>query len=288
MKTNMLRVLVFLTLSGAAELKASEDTDAAFDAPEQAHWHRQSETWFVSNLGGGISLERDGYGWITRLDKSGRVVDSRWLSGLDAPTGMDSRGGRLYVADRNRLLVISIAEASIESTVLLPEARFPNDVAVDGNGAAYVSDFTGHRIFRVADGKAEVFLDDPELRYPNGLLVDGDELLIATWGEMLDPSSFAVSQPGTLLKADLSTGSLSAYADGRPTGSMDGIVKVGEYIYATDWLAGAVLRIAADGAFTRVLSGLENPADLGYRPDTQQLMIPEMATNRVLMLHISP
>jgi sugar phosphate isomerase/epimerase len=44
---------------------------SAFDAPDQSVWHSESKTWFVSNLGGGISLDKDNYGWISRLDASG-------------------------------------------------------------------------------------------------------------------------------------------------------------------------------------------------------------------------
>ena len=48
--------------------------EAAFDAPDQAVWHAPTKTWFVSNLGGGISLEKDNYGWITQVDQSGNII----------------------------------------------------------------------------------------------------------------------------------------------------------------------------------------------------------------------
>ena len=45
----------------------SSREEIAYDAPDQAVWHAPSKTWFVSNLGGGISLERDNYGKLIFL-----------------------------------------------------------------------------------------------------------------------------------------------------------------------------------------------------------------------------
>lgn len=263
--------------------------DVAFDAPEQAHWHAASASWYVSSLGGGVSLERDGYGWISRLDPEGKVLDARWVAGLDAPTGIDSDGNRLVVADRDAVIEIDVAAGAIVNRVALPQADFPNDVAIGPDGSVYVSDFMGHRIFRIpAGGKPGILVEGGAVRYPNGLVVDGERLLVATWGEMTDPATFAVATPGTVLTVDLATGEVAPWGDGRAMGSFDGIVKVGDIVYGTDWLGGRLLRIEPDGSFRPVLTGFRQLADLGYRPDTRQLMMPEMSTDRVILLSLDP
>jgi len=287
---NLLRIAIagLGCLGFGAKGWASAEAEA-FDAPEQAHWHDGSQSWFVSSLGGGLSLEKDGYGWISRLDGDGRVISARWVDGLDAPTGMDSLGDRLWVADRDVLVEIAVSEARVVRRVPLPDAAFPNDVAAGPGGEVYVSDFMGHRIFRIRDGgEPEIFVEGGLLRYPNGLVVDGDRLVVATWGEMSDPATFAVSVPGTLLQIDLATRELAPYGDGRPMGSFDGIVIVGDLVYGTDWLGGRLLRIEPDGSFRVVLSGFKQLADLGYRPDTRQLMMPEMSADRVILMSLDP
>ena len=45
-----------------------------------------------------------------------------------------------------------------------------------------------------------------------------------------------------------------------------------------------LLRIARDGTVTEVLTGFKQLADLGYRPDTGQLGLPEMSSSRVFLL----
>jgi hypothetical protein len=43
------------TLAAALALPAVAG-EVVLDAPEAAHWHAASGSWFVSNLGGGLSL----------------------------------------------------------------------------------------------------------------------------------------------------------------------------------------------------------------------------------------
>lgn len=265
---------------------ALADQHEPFDAPEQMTWHAPSQSWFVSSLGGGVSLEKDGYGWVTRLDAAGKVVNPRWVKGLDAPTGMTAIGDRLFVADRGVVVEVDVPTARIVARHAVTGAEFVNDVTAAPNGDLYVSDFMGNRIYRLpaATRAAEVFVASDALDFPNGLVVDGDQLIVATWGPMTDPKTFATSRPGTVLTVDLATNAIKPLADGRPIANFDGIVKVGDVFCGTDWVGGRLLRIARDGTVTEVLTGFKQLADLGYRPDTGQLGLPEMSSSRVFLL----
>jgi hypothetical protein len=257
------------------------------DAPEAAFWHAESRTWFVSNLGGGLSLARDGHGWLTRYDEQGQLLAARWLQGMDAPTGIAAVGNLLYVADRAGVHEIDIPRARILRTIPIPDSRFLNDVAAAPNGDLFVSDFEANRIYRLnRQRQPEVWLAGPELQNPNGLIVDGDQLIVATWGPMTDPATFAVRHPGTLLKADLSTRSLSAIGTGRPIASFDGVVAVGTHYLATDWPKGRLLRISRQGDVREVLTGFHQLADLGYNPDRNTIALPVMSDNRLIFLHL--
>lgn len=274
---------------GLYEADSKEEQELpVYDAPDQAVWDPSTRSWFVSNLGGGISLERDGYGWIVRLDETGEVLDPRWVENLDAPSGMVVVGDLLYVVDRDGLYAIDIPTATIDHFYEVSDPQFLNDVALGPNGNLYVSDFSAQRIYRIdPEGKqVEVFIESEELDTPDGLHVDGTELIVASWGPIVDPATFATSRKGSVLSIDLNTKTISPYLDaGLEVGNLEGIAKAGDALFITDWMAGRLLRVTRTG-FSVVMSGLQNPTDPNYAEETGILAIPEHGTNRVLFLKI--
>lgn len=265
---------------------AAAATPTAFDAPESVIWHEGSRSWFVSNLGGGVSLEKDGYGWITRLDKSGRVNTPRWVAGLDAPTGMASIDDKLYVGDRGVVVVIDIPTATIVRKIEMPGSEFVNDVAASPDGSLYVSDFFKNQIYRIdVQHRVEVFVSSAELDFPNGLWVDRGKLYVGTWGAIVDKATFATSRLGTIKAVDLRNRKISAIGGGAPIGNFDGIARHGAGTFATDWTGGRLLHISDRGEVKELLTGFKQFADLGFDPKRQMFVIPEMSRDRVIVLH---
>ncbi len=266
----------------------SSFAQSPFDAIESIQWHEGSKTWFASNLGGGkVTLEVDGYGWITRLDASGKVIAPKWVEGLNAPTGMAFVGNLLYVADRGEVVEIDIATAKILRKIKLEGSEFVNDVAAAPNGDVYVSDTFKDRIYRIRkNAPAEVFLESAKLEYPNGLLVDGNNLIVATWGPMTNRATFETSHQGTLLKVDLKTKQISPVGEGKPIANFDGVVKVGANYYGTDWVGGRLLKITPAGVVTVVMTGFSQLADLGYNAESGTIGLAEMSNNRLYFLHV--
>lgn len=265
------------------------NAQSPFDAIESAHWHQASNTWFVSSLGGGkVTLEKDGYGWLTRLDENGKVIKDKWIEGLNAPTGIYSTGDFLYVADRGEVIEISVKEGKILRKIKLKDSEFINDVAAAENGDVYVSDTFKDRIYLIRKGKdAEVFIESSKLEYPNGLFIDGDYLIVATWGPMIDKSTFTTSKKGKVLKVNLQTKEIMNLGSGAPIANFDGIVKVGNYYYGTDWIDGKLLKISETGSFITVAEGFYQLADLGYNAQKKVLGIPEMSSNRIYFIYPS-
>lgn len=271
-----------LTLAGGSALA---DSQAPLDAPESAHWHADTQSWYVSSLGGGMSVERDGIGWISRFSAAGQLLEARWIEGLDAPTGLASFGGLLYAVDRDGVVEIDMAKRRVLRTIALPGAITPNDIAAAADGTLFVSDMAGNRIYRIpAGGEAEAWLQDTDLEGPNGLWVDGNALLVATWGPAKAPGSIETTRPGRLLSVGLENGDLQVLFDGHSIGHLDGVVKQGEWLYVTDWMAGRVLRISSTGTVHTVLTGLPGLADLGIDPGSGLLGVPAMQDNRLLVL----
>jgi hypothetical protein len=204
----------YLQLSKLTYDKWIQDLNASptapFDAPDQCTWHAKSKTWLVSNLGGGISLEKDAYGWITRLDETGKIINPFWIGQNDtmhAPSGMIATEDFLYVCNREGVHQIDIAKQKIINFYPILEGKFLNDIAIAKNGDLYVSDFFANRIYRLAKKSriAEVWLETDRLEAPDGLYIDGDNLIVASWGILNEPGTFNTFKKGDLLKIDLNT-----------------------------------------------------------------------------------
>ncbi|GGZ16691.1 hypothetical protein GCM10007049_06330 [Echinicola pacifica] len=260
----------------------------ALDAPESAYYDEGSEAWYISNLGGGkVTLEKDQYGWITKLDKQGELVEARWVQGLDAPTGMSSWKGHLYVGDRGVLVDIDLKSGEVIQKIKLPGSEFINDVAISSEGQIYISDTFTNRIYKVSPaGEVEIWLESEKLEFPNGLLISEDELIVATWGPMTNLATFETSKKGSLLKINLKDKSIKPVGIGAPIANLDGVLLYDGHYYATDWTGGKLLKIDAKGNVEEIVTGFNQFADLGINPQSGEIMIPEMSKNRVIKVNI--
>ena len=273
--------MLFLALLLAVSVTA---TATGFDEPESAFWDAASRSWYVSNISGGETV-KDGKGWLSRLDGNGKVVKARWVEGLNAPKGIRTRGRTLYVADIDQLVVVDMRRARVKARIDAPGAKFLNDVAVGGNGEVYVSDTVESAVYRCTE-KCEVFLKTEKLEDPNGLLVEGDRLIVAAWGIITDPNTFATTTPGRLLAVDLKTKAITVLGDGKPIGNLDGLEKDGADYLVTDFMAGKLLRVSKGGAVTVLKDGFKNSADIGYDPARRLVAVPEMGRGTVQFLRL--
>ncbi len=258
------------------------------DNPENAYWDNTSKSWFISSLGGEkVTIEKDGYGWITRLDEKGNVISNRWIEDLDAPTGMASYKNLLYAADRGILVEIDIEKGEIIRKIKLPNSEFVNDVAAAPNGDIYVSDTFTNTIYKLPKNQdVEIFVKNEVLEYPNGLWIDGKDLIVATWGPMTNRATFETSRKGTLMKVNLKTKEIKPIGKGLPIANFDGVIKYNNFYYATDWTGGRLLKISKKGEVKEVLSGFSQLADLGINTNKGIIMIPEMSKNRFIFLNL--
>jgi Cu/Ag efflux protein CusF len=241
-------------------------------------------------LGGGISLAKDHYGWITRLDAKGKVVDPFWI-GLEermhAPSGMVVTDKFLYVCDRDGVYQIEIAKRKIIQFYAIPQGKFINDIAIAKNGDLYVSDFFANRIYKIPQksGKVETWIESDRLEAPDGLYMEEDQLIVASWGILNEPGTFNTSKKGDVLKIDLKTKKIDVIA--KEVGNLEGITKAGNSYYITDWAAGKLLKVHAEtGAVTEKIKGLTNPTDPGYAEELGLISFPQHTGNQVLFITI--
>ena len=270
MKKNLIFLfMVFALCASAQTLKQIWSTGKIFQVPESVLYYHNSDVLFVSNIVGNPSGE-DGRGFISKLSTQGKIINLKWITGLNAPKGMAVFNNKLYVTDINRIAVIDIANSKIEKFIDVPEARFLNDMVFDSEGNLYISDTEADIIFKYFRGKVEKWLYNLEnLTHPNGMAFENEKVLAGTNVGILSINPVTKSTNIVV----------------KNKGGIDGLIPLGNYRYlVSDW-AGKVQIISPDKAARILLdtTGQKvNAADLGYVPATQTILIPTFFDNRVV------
>lgn len=253
--------------------------------PESVYLDEGSGYLYVSQINGNPA-HKDGNGRISKLGLDGSVVAADWVAGLNAPKGLRSFGGTLWVADIDEVIGIDIGSAQFTSRIKIDGAKFLNDVATGADGTVYVSDTMTSRIHSIKDGKAAVFAEGEELEYPNGLFVDGERLIVGGWGK--PEADFTTKVPGRLYMLDLKTKQKTLITK-QPLGNIDGVEQEarGGFL-VTDYMAGKLIQVSPTGE-SRVVRqfkpGLADHTFLYAQGDI--LIAPHMNENTVTAYDIS-
>ncbi len=222
--------------------------------------------YFISNVGGGATDEKDGDGYITVVYPEGEIAIERWAEGLDAPKGMVIKDGTLYVTDIDTVRRFDMYSGAAFDPIVIEGAQFLNDATL-WQEQVYVSDSRTGRIHRITEDTAEVWKEGEELAGINGLLGDGDRLLIAT---METGHLYTASADGTL--TTIASGMLKA----------DGIGLVPDGGYMVSSWPGEVYFVSEEGEITSVLNTRNDQItqnDLTMFGRT--VIIPNMSANTV-------
>jgi sugar lactone lactonase YvrE len=270
------------TSSGSAR-KVGEVGD--LKNPESAHYDRDLDTWFVSNLNGDPA-KKDNNGYISRIKSDGTPDTTKFIVAgkngvtLNAPKGLAVTGDTLWVADIDAVRGFNKRTGAPVASVTIPQAKFLNDIAAGPDGALYITDTgvipdpkTGlkhvgpDRVYKLAGRKATVALESPQLGAPNGITWDPNEneFVIVSFGA---PSILAWKPDSKDLR-QLGTGpgmqdGVEALADGR--------------LLITSW-ADSSLFVLDNGRTTKVASGIYSPADIGL--DGKRVAVPQLMANKV-------
>ncbi len=253
--------------------------------PESAHYDKDLNVWFVSNVNGDPG-KKDNNGYISRLKADGTPDTTKFIVGgkngvtLNAPKGIAVVGDTLWVADIDAVRGFNKGNGMPVATVVAPGAKFLNDAAAGPDGTLYITDTgvipdpkTGlkhvgpDRVYQVKGRKATVALESAQLQGPNGIVwdpKDTDFVIVSFMG----PGIFAW-KPGSKDLRSLGTG----------PGQQDGVEPLpdGRLLF-TSW-ADSSLFVLDNGRATKVASGIASPADIGLKDKT--VAVPQLMENKV-------
>lgn len=241
-------------------------TDTVFKSPESVIYDAATKTIFVANING-KSDGKDGNGFITQLNADGSVKQLHWIMGLNAPKGMAIVGGKLYVADIDELVEISIKKAKIEKRYAAPQAVFLNDVAAAKTGEVYVSDSRINKIYLFKNGMLSEWLEDESFDKVNGLFVESGFLYI---GSKVIHRVLIKSRKMQVIQEDCS--------------GIDGLEKDGKgnFIFS-NWI-GRIYYLE-ENHVTKMLDLTQekiNTADIHFASDINLVLVPTFLDNRVI------
>ena len=248
-------------------------TDSTLLTPESVLYDKELDIIYVSDVNMN-PWEKDGNGFLSKIDTEGNIVALEWITGFDSPKGMGLVGNRLFVADLDKLVEIDVDEGKIVKKHAFPEGTTLNDITTGDDGTIYASSSATEEVFRWKDGTFEVIVDG-DLGRPNGLFFEPGKLLMLT------------SNSGELKNIDLSTKEITKLAGG--FGAGDGLVPTGtgDYI-ASNW-QGQIFYVGSDWSVTQLLDtrGQKiNTADIGYIVEKNMLLVPTFFDNRVVAYSI--
>lgn len=255
----------FLAFIGIATTPAAHAGEiwraTGFEQPESALFDAANKRLIVSNIVGNPG-DTDGNGYLSVLSLDGKITTRHWTDGMDAPKGMAISGGKLYVADITKVRVVDLESGKLVSTIDVPNAVFLNDMTADASGKVYVTDMLADAIYRIDGDRPELFSKDATLASPNGIFADGNRLVVASWGKGIKPD-FSTAEPGGLISVDLASKAVTPLPGAQKFADLDGVIIIGDSIYATAFMTGTLYRYRDGGTPEAVAHFKPGSADIG-------------------------
>ena len=272
---------LLVSISNAQEINKLWELEG-LEAPESVVYHNNH--FYVSNVSG-QPAEKNGQGFISKLNQKGEVVQLKWVVGFNAPKGLGIFQNKLYVADIDELAVIDLPSATIEKRFKAEGATFLNDVEIDANGTVYVTDtFGGNAIYQLKNNQLDLLLKDERLDYPNGLKIQNNTLYVSTWGVVTNPETFETEIPGALLAVDLQNKSITKIAG--KVGNLDGLIQFNDGFITSDWIAGKIIFINPTGETQELIDVNAGSADIEYLEDKHMLLVPQMLDGKLVAYEV--
>jgi outer membrane protein assembly factor BamB len=248
------------------------ETDTLLTTVESVIFDAKSKFIYTSNIQGNPG-EKDGQGSISKLNINGHIIKRDWISGLNAPKGMDIFNGKLFVTDIDRLVEIDIEKGIINKEYLVEGAVFLNDITISSDGIVYFSDTDTNKIFILEKNKINLF---SELDSPNGLLVEKNKLLAVSWSKK------------TFNQIDIITKKITQISDSIP--NPDGIESIENGAFFISSWNGKIYHISRIGTKTLLLDTSKEKvfsADIDYVAPKKILLVPTFFANKIMAYRYS-
>ena len=265
---------------------ATTVTIEGFSSPESTIVNKSD--LYVSNVGKELKPTlKDGDGFISKLDINGKIKELHFIDGLDAPKGMGIVGNTLFVADINTLRGFDLQTKKEVFNVVFEGVNFLNDITVKDSNTLFIgaSDTSAIYEVNIASKSYKKLMD---FTVTNGLFYEDGILYAAQLGSS---TQNMFDGKGKLYKIDLKDNNKLTQL-GTFEGVLDGVTKVGNKVYVSDW------GNAKDTGIVRVydlktkeetilkLQSFMGAADFWIDEKTKKIFMPQMIGNKVTIFDL--
>lgn len=278
---------VFLSSITIAILSFAQSTTIdGFSSPESVI--KFKNTLFVSNVGKELKpSDRDGDGFISKLDSDGKLKELQFITGLNAPKGMAIVENILYIADVDTIKGFDINSKKEVFNLLFDGVNFLNDITPRDKNRLFVSSTDKGLIYEV-NLNSRAIRKVTDLTNANGLIYENSKLYAVQLGgsreNMFDGK-------GKVYEIDVDSGNKTELTTFE--GILDGIQLLDTKLYISDWIkfekAGA---IKVYDIKTKQESLLKAPdlfigsADFWIDKKSKKVYMPEMMGGKVTIFDI--
>lgn len=246
-------------------------TDSVFKTPESALFDKTRNVIYVSNLNLN-PREKDGNGFISKLNKDGSQIKIEWVKNMSSPKGLGLFGSTLYVTDVDEVIAINVDSGTIIKKYPVADAGMLNDISIDTDGTVFITDMDAGKILTLKDETVKVWKSNIEK--PNGIFVEDNRVLIASSNSKFTAYNKTTKEPILI-------------CEGISRGDGIEILNSGSYI-VSDWTGEVFL--VKNGELTSLLSTKENniqTADIGIIKDENIVLIPTFFNNKLVAYKVN-
>ena len=265
---------------------ASTLTIEGFSSPESTIVNKND--LYISNVGKELKPTlKDGDGFISKLDINGNIKELHFIDGLNAPKGMGIVGNTLFVADINTLRGFDLSTKKEIFNVVFEGVNFLNDITVKDSNTLFIGASDTSAIYEVnISNKSYKKLMD--FTVTNGLFYEDGILYAAQLGST---TQNMFDGKGKLYKIDLKDNNKLTQL-GNFEGVLDGVTKVGNKVYVSDWgnaKKTGIIRVY--DLETKKESVLETElfmgaADFWIDEKSKKIFMPQMIGNKVTIFDL--
>jgi len=284
---NTIMTAALLAIAVSGHTQATKEVKG-FNTPESVSG--KCKYLYVSNMGSKVDpTAKDGDGYISKIARvDGKIVDEKFITGLNSPKGIKIIHSKIYIADVDRVVVYKLKtkEKLWEQNFDSRNSNYLNDISIRGCGSVFVSSTDRDAIFKVCKKKIKQLPVKGNIEGANGIFRSAFKLYIANYGHAKKPNgSFGV--------INLVTKKYHPYQTG---GMYDGIQKVCGRIVVSDWINNSGQRQGKLYTYTKCKKKLteidpgvdiSGPSDIYVDHKMKVLWIPCMLDNKLVSIPLS-
>jgi alpha-acetolactate decarboxylase len=274
-------IFIVAILAMSCKAFSQQQTINGFSMPESIT--SDGKRFFVSNQGQDV-FSKDGDGFISEISGDGKLINLKFLpqSGkLNAPKGMTIAGNTLYVADLDRIIGFDLNTRKTVLEITIPQAQVLNDICRLEEGYIAVTETVSGNIYKVnTKTKSVTILGN--IPTANGINYNSNtnQLVVCTNGKSYGDGSIYIKSRDEDFKE----------LPNISNGFFDGIEFTDDdHLLISDWVTfpvkgfGKLWTYDLKNQHAEFQFIEESAADIFYNQSKDQIWIPQMFQNKVVI-----